>query len=448
LLHLLVSKKSILVPERESDFGEFKKKWGDLEEDGVCFLQPYGDRMYEVKIPFLLACQLYCDGQMNFPKEPLFSDSPTLTNEENEIQDLCTILTGLSQCKKGSIVDLNSIIELIPQLWYSVVVPSNLDYIKFNLKNSQINSLNEFYSFVQQNSKSFKNKSRAFLNGVHSHFADSFIILDVTNLEGIDYLVLFLQSKRKATIKKQREIDTQLVADTDKTIRGFSTKLKMAFVYLYITDALTVLNSEQYDERRDHVFVINQEKQKQFYGEYRWQLKRLRDKQARIDPNSTVNINWELSLKTNCSKFTKEGLQNILSSENIAFSQQMTKVDLITRYKNYKKNSPFPLDACTIYFTIEPQQSHLQSLEELGAKVDERLSLLVTHIVARPNDLGEEFFQEHSSRKICVVNEQWVYDCCNNKKLMNPKDYQLEQVEKMFDMWRKNAATRKAHHKL
>jgi len=265
-----------------------EKSWGLLEEKGVCFLDPIPtnfaknsliwDHEFKVVVPFFLLVHYY-DQTMRAPQEPLFSYDNKLTADNNEIQDLSTILWRLSCHPKSSTVDLSEIIPVVPREKFTIIVPHNL---KTQGSSSRISG----WDVISSMTTNKKLSHQAIINGRNASFADSFLLLQIAGNKK-EWLVILIQSKRKESFQNRQKKDGELAADLSKVLGKWNQNQHPNYIFLYITDAKEVTPVQHSYE---NVFVISAKEHEKFYGTLRSQLKTMRNSFKGSDSKSIIPL--------------------------------------------------------------------------------------------------------------------------------------------------------------
>jgi hypothetical protein len=284
--------------------------WGELEHLGMIFLSstPTADQLV-VRLPFIFLHK-YVQDLPNFPQEPVLRLSPTLDKDENEKQDLATVLHHLwreSVIERRKEVDLA---EFIPGLAHGIYVVEPPKKFAVKYLRNRVNNVKDLEALFNSWYKSFDRDGQAFKNAERASWGDTFVFLKLVKQK--KWMVLILQSKRRASKEEQRKTQS-LTKDLNKVLGKKRTAFvgsMFDYLYLFITDC-SVAEQIAYPE---HFCVITRNKHKEFYGEYRQKLRDIRDL-ATYNRLPQTNLNpAELDLTTNgLAKLTVPQLREALS---------------------------------------------------------------------------------------------------------------------------------------
>jgi hypothetical protein len=238
-----------------------------------------------VVVPFPIVAKLWCN-KLNLPKEPILSLNPILNKDDNERQDVATVLFRLihyqgnyKKSKRKSIVPI-PLSSVFPRLklqeGQEVYVDAPASCTIEELR-TRVEHPDDVRSIIQNCPQ-----ISAFINGKNAAFADSFIVLKYHNPPAIpdapDYVIILIQSKRKETPKKRKEVDKSFSNDLQKALLNHQeefTKVKMKPVFIYITDAENA--SKSTDDLEELHCIITAKEHTEFYGGYRTMLRQLRN---------------------------------------------------------------------------------------------------------------------------------------------------------------------------
>jgi len=296
-----------IVARKEKFISKPEIIWGFLEDKGGVFLgnievgksndkksnkKVSPSKIYESNLEktdlelhvSLLFALKYFSPEMELQPEPLFDSNPTLDSDNNELQDVATIMNSLWIYKyqnpdlKG--IDLADSLHIPGLKHKTFIVNDPINYKVEPLRwtvttTGQAAELrNKLEEEIKVESIDLQRKKPfcAFTNGAKAAWGDGFIFLRL--FQSDKWLCLIVQSKRKAVNFMKK--DKQLQADLDKVFGKQESfdKYNMSCLYLYVTDSSVV---EQPTTHRDNVYVIARDDQERFYGAYRAKLKRLRD---------------------------------------------------------------------------------------------------------------------------------------------------------------------------
>lgn len=270
LLQLVFSRDELFV-NREDLICD--AEYGKLEEMGALFLSPAEKNKFSIRIPFLFL-HTYAIHFTNYQREPILSSISMLSSEDNEIQDLSTLLFYLWKFKEegNETIDLNSIIPQVPNKLYEVKFPKNFSIQQLRNQVTSIEAALEVFANSQ---------NQAFLNGKTSPWGDSFLILDFYSGEEKNTwkkLVIILQSKRRATVQeKSRKF--KLTTELKKILTSYDTNLtnKYKWIFLIVTDSKSVMEFNDIENFKDKLIIITEKEHEAFYGSYRRDVRSLRD---------------------------------------------------------------------------------------------------------------------------------------------------------------------------
>jgi hypothetical protein len=270
--------------------------WGRLEELGIVLLIPTGqstpilnnevcvyflllplpcvnmffkDLLFipKVNLPILRACR----STVSLPEEPLLSMDQGLSLDDNEKQDLATILFRLLTYQEDS-VPLSKILPGLQLPQGEVVVKKPHHHVISKL-HTIVDSVRKLRIVMSSGPAS----CCAYLNGQKASFADGWCSLElVSEMDPWSSVLLVVQSKRKETYEARNAPDTQFQQELEKAVLGHFNDFKehrILPIFVYITDA-NGLSSEQTAfaavvSEEYYCCIITSASHQLFYGKYR-----------------------------------------------------------------------------------------------------------------------------------------------------------------------------------
>jgi len=279
-----------------------KMTWGEVEYYGGAYLSPLGDNKFEIRIPLPILCALH-DTQMYIPEEPIYNLDDDISSEDNEKQDIATIISKIYipfMVFARYELDLHEIYNGFPQNKYIIKTPSCWRITK-NL--SQVKLLEDI--------SLLKASSLGFINAAHASFADGWIIFYSPKGEMI---VLIIQSKRIKTRKDQNsEVPAKLVVDELEKVFGVevvrnSNNLKLKgvqYIFMFITDKNSIANTNLPED----VYLIPKPKHKDFYGRYRELVRNLHDTEKPPKNKEPKEVEESITSNFDIDDFIKQFLK-------------------------------------------------------------------------------------------------------------------------------------------
>jgi len=243
------------------------------------------------------------DTQMYIPEEPIYNLDDDISPEDNEKQDIATIISKIYipfMVFARYELDLHEIYNGFPQNKYIIKTPFCW---RINKNLSQVKLLEDI--------SLLKASSLGFINAAHASFADGWIIFYSPKGEMI---VLIIQSKRIKTIKDQNtEVTAKLVVEELEKVFGAEVrnynnlKLKgVQYIFMFITDKNSVATNTLILE---DVYLIPKPKHKDFYGRYRELVRNLHDTEKPRKSKKPIEVEESITSNFDIDDFIKQFLK-------------------------------------------------------------------------------------------------------------------------------------------
>jgi len=207
---------------------------------------------------------------------------------------------------------------------------------------NKINNVDALEGLFNKKCENFEENGQAFINAQQASWGDTFVFLKEANKD--KWLVLILQSKRKAS--KENQVPTQKIGKDLKKVFGIDHQAWKESNFNHLLLLITDCNSAESipNDLKQHVCVITRREHKEFYGEYRQNLRYLRD----LPPIPNLKIikqsvessddNFEnLSVNDIAKEFTIDMLKTKLTERGLTITGK--KAELIQRLKAFDSKS-------------------------------------------------------------------------------------------------------------